>query len=136
MITVVIDNRNQNNRNVRYLTRQVESNPEAATKEWVVVTEQSTMTVDSQNPTGTGATEAFATGAVAPQVAAYDPAAPLELSEDALLPANIEAPSWAQASKDNDPAIIIEANQAVFVVFDDQNGNDKNNKGGKKDKKD
>jgi len=151
-VVVVVDAQDANNKNVRYMTRQLESNPEGQTKQWVVVTEQNTLTVDNQNPAATGgagpteivsAPEAFATGEVAPPLAVYDPAAPLKLGsgEAELLPANIVAPSWPEAAQEQDPAIIIEVNQVVFVVFENDNDNKDNKKDNKKndnkdDKKD
>ena len=118
------------------MTRHVESNPEAATKEWVVVTEQSTLTVDSQ-PTATGIPgstavpsipEEVGSESVAPQVGVYDPSAALDVSTgDALLPSNIVVPSFNGARSEQDPAIILEVNQNVFIVFDDQNDNRNDN---------
>jgi hypothetical protein len=112
----------------------------------VVVTEQSTLTVDNQNPTAAGAVptgvappEAFATGAVgseSPQVAVWDPAAPLQLnSSPMLLPAGIEAPRWDAARQDQDPAVIIEADQLVFVAFLNGDDNENDNKGDDDDNK-
>lgn len=147
VVVVVVDARDRNQQNLRYLTRQIESNPEAQTKEWVVVTESSTLTVGDQNPTaGVGATgieapAALPTGAVAPPVGVYDPNAELQLGDDALLPAGIAAPEYESkgASREQDPAIILEADQAVFVVFDDNNNdndNDDNGNGNGKGNKD
>lgn len=129
-----MDERDSGNRNVRYMTRQLESSPEGRTKQWVAITEQSTMTVSNESPSATGdaqateigsAPEVFPTGDVARQFGVYDPSAPLQLGsgEAELLPANIVAPSWSGATQERDPAIIIEANQVVIVVFGDDNNN-------------
>ena len=125
---VIIDASQKNNQNFRYLTHQVESNPEFESKEYVVVTELSTLTVDSTAtatdsiPTAAG-TGAFATGISAatdiPSIKSWDVNAPPQLSSDSLLlPAGIPAPKWEGfASQGQDPAIILESGSNAFVSF-------------------
>ena len=126
VVVVVVDARDRGRQNLRYLTRQVESNPKAQTKEWVVVTESSTVTIDGQDatagirPTGVVPPSAFPTGGAQAGLGLYDPDQQLQESEDALLPAGIAAPNLESkgARREQDPAIILEENQAAFVLFE------------------
>jgi len=102
------------------LTRQVESNPQAQSKDTVVVSEASTMTVNGQDgPTAVAqAALATGTGVSAPATGVYDPAAPpADSNATMLLPAGVAAPSWANINSEQDPASIIEENQSMFVQF-------------------
>jgi len=124
---VVVDARDRGRQNVRYLTRQVESDPRAQTKEWLVVTESSTVTVDGQQeataslaPTAVTPAPAFSTGESQAQLGLYDPNQQLQESDDALLPEGIGAPDFESkgARRAEDPAKILEEDQVAFVVFE------------------
>jgi hypothetical protein len=99
----------------------VESNPEFQSKEFVVVTEQSTLTASATEATGT-ASFPTATGEVAPaaETADWDENAALDVSsKNLLLPEGIAAPKWEGfASQASDPASILEeSDSGSFVSF-------------------
>lgn len=120
----MIDQRDLNNQNTRYLTRQIESNKDQAEKVFVVISESNQFTVGPQNIGGaTGVTEAVAspTGD-AQQYAVFDPTAEAAFQSDnfqELLPSGVGAPQWSNAKESLDPAeILLESPQNdVFVSF-------------------
>lgn len=126
-MTVVVDARDRNRQNLRYLTRQVESDPRLQTREWVVVTESSTVTINGQQdaterlgPTAVAPPSAFPTGGSQAQLGLYDPNQQLQEADDALLPEGIAAPDFVSkgARREDDPAVILEEDQVAFVVFE------------------
>jgi hypothetical protein len=101
------------------MTHQVQSNEEIAEQQIIVVSDSQTMTVGSDVGT---AVQQFAsptgTGSVSSDIATYDPnAAPSVSNSTQILPSGASAPSFDGTQVDQDPAIIIEENQAVFVEF-------------------
>ena len=110
------------------MTHQVQSNEEIAEQQIVVVSDSQIMTVGGSNGNGNGngnigtrvqqAASPTGTGSISPNIATYDPSAPPSVSNSTMiLPAGVSAPSFDGTQADQDPAIIIQENQAVFVEF-------------------
>lgn len=121
----------------RYLTRQIRADngnglPEVA----VVVNEVPQLSITAQEagqvpqqgqaPTATSDQNSALASAIAAQASAiavsniqtYDPTAAFQQNNQTqLLPAGVPAPTW-NLSVENDPAMIIEANQPASVSFD------------------
>lgn len=118
-MTQIIDSRDSSNKNTRYMTHQVQSNEGIAEQQMVVLSDAQTMTVGENAGT---AVQQFAsptgTGSVSPNIATYDPnAAPSVSNSTQILPSGVSAPKFDNTQVDQDPAIIIQENQAVFVEF-------------------
>jgi hypothetical protein len=115
VVTQIIDERDSSNKNTRYMTHQVHSNEEIAEQQIVVVSDSDAMTVGATKVRRSLPT---ATGSIAPNVETFDPTAPASVSNSSMiLPAGVSAPTFDNTQVDQDPAIIIKENQAVFVQF-------------------
>lgn len=101
------------------MTHQVQSNELIEEQEMVIVSEAAAMTIGGN--VGTGVQQVSSptgTGSVSPNIETYDPnAAPSVNNATMILPAGVSAPSFDNTQVNQDPAIIIEENQAVFVEF-------------------
>ncbi|KAG0652089.1 hypothetical protein D0Z07_1386 [Hyphodiscus hymeniophilus] len=120
VVTTIIDERDQSNVRTRYMTHQVQSNEEIIEQQIVIVSEAVAMTIGGSGSTGTAVQPASptGTGSIAPVIMTYDPSAAPSVSNcTMILPAGVSAPSFDNTQVDQDPAIIIEENQAVFVEF-------------------
>ena len=118
VVTQVIDQRDSSNVNTRYMTHQVQSNENIAEQQMVVVSEAAAMTIGSSNSTGVQQASPTATGTAASNILTYDPSAPPSVSNNTMiLPSGVAAPKFDNTQVDQDPAIIIEKDQAVFVEF-------------------
>lgn len=119
VVTTIVDSRDSSNIRTRYMTHQVQSNEKISEQVMVVVSESQTMTIRAGSsgtrvqpfsPTGTGS--------ISPNIGTYDPtAAPSINNGSRILPAGVSAPSFDNTQVDQDPAIIVKENQAVFVSF-------------------
>lgn len=132
------DNRGGNQKN-RYITRQIQSNSNVKEQVVVIIQEQNTIQVggsgfnsnsnsNGASPTGSSsaaqstgsvsaAANATAIGTYQPDLAQFPGYTP----NIDLLPADLQqAPQFNFGTQGADPAIIIQANQAVFVQFNDQ----------------
>jgi len=130
VVTEVIDQRDSNNFNTRYLTRQLQSNSNVEEQVIVVISESQVMTVGGSNsnknsrPTRVGtASSSQSTGDVQ-QFATYNADAPAQIvqgssNSQSILPSGVGAPSWSNAQFSEDPAVILEENasQDAFVTF-------------------
>ena len=119
IVTQIIDNRDSSNVNTRYMTHQVQSNEGAAEQQMVVVSDAQVMTISgSSSATQVQAAAPSGTGSVSPNVLTYDPnATPSVSNSSMILPAGASAPTFNNTQVDQDPASIIEPNQAMFVQF-------------------
>lgn len=119
VVTQIVDIRDSSNVNTRYMTHQVQSNEEITEQQIVIVSEAVAMTVGGGS-SGTQVQPASPTGTgfISPNIMTYDPSAPPSVSNNSMiLPAGVSAPNFDNTQVDQDPAIIIEENQAVFVEF-------------------
>lgn len=134
IVTEVIDERDSNNKNTRYLTRQIQSNSEVEEQVLIVISESNQFTVGSNSknssPTGISENAASSTGSVQ-QFGTYDPSAPAVFGGDnsaSILPQGASPPSWSNAKVSQDPAEILLENpsQGLFVEFvnEESNSND------------
>jgi hypothetical protein len=119
VVTQIVDIRDSSNINTRYMTHQVQSNELIEEQQILVVSEAVAMTIGGNVGT---AVQQFAsptgTGSVSQNIATYDPnAAPSVSNATMILPAGVSAPSFDNTQVNQDPAIIIQENQAVFVQF-------------------
>jgi hypothetical protein len=125
VVTTIIDERDVTNVRTRYMTHQVQSNEEISEQQIIVVSEAAAMTLGSGSSGSSGSTgtqvlpaSPTGTGSIAPVIMTYDPSAPPSVSNSTMiLPAGVSAPSFDNTQVDQDPAIIIEENQAVCVEF-------------------
>jgi len=99
------------------MTHQAQSNESIQEQQFVVVSEIEAMTI-SGTPVQP---QAFSTGTAppaSPNVVTYAPNAPPALDNGTMiLPSGVPAPSFGGTESDQDPAIIIEEDQLVFVSF-------------------
>jgi hypothetical protein len=118
VVTQLVDIRDSSNINTRYMTHQVQSNEEIEEQQIVVVSEAAALTIGGSNRTPVRAASPTGTGYISPNIMTYDPNAPPSVSNNSMiLPAGVSAPRFDNTQVDQDPAIIIEENQAVFVEF-------------------
>jgi hypothetical protein len=118
VVTEIIDARDSSNQNTRYLTHQVQSNEEIEEQELIVVGESVAITIDGRVGSRVRRASPTGTGSVAPSIATYNPnAAPNVDNNSLLLPSGVPAPNFGNCQVGQDPAIIIQENQAVFVEF-------------------
>lgn len=119
VVTTIADVRDSSNVRTCYITHQVQSNEVIAEQVIVVVSESQTMTIRAGGSgTGVQPSSPTVTGSISPNIATYDPNAALSVSNGSqILPAGVSAHSFDNTKVDQDPAIIIEENQAVFVSF-------------------
>ena len=130
IVTDVIDERNVNDKSTRYLSRQIQSNVQSEEEVTIVIQESQQIIVGGSNsqsnhanngPHGNSSAQLNATTQVNPNVATVDPNSMSAVSNSTmLLPAGISMPTFGGMQVIQDPAIIIEANQKVFVEFVDQ----------------
>ncbi|CZT09815.1 uncharacterized protein RAG0_14446 [Rhynchosporium agropyri] len=115
IVTQVNDNRDVNNRNVRYYTRQIQSNPSASQQIFVVVNESSQMNIGRSDQ---GPIPGFA----GPQFASYTPGdnASFQPSGINLFPFGVASPQFANSRNFVDPALIIQPTQGLFVASQNQ----------------
>ncbi|KAG4431219.1 hypothetical protein IFR05_013304 [Cadophora sp. M221] len=132
ILTQVNDNRDQNNRNTRYFTRQIQSNPSASQQVFVLINEVSQMNIGdfgvASTPTAEGAAAsptgtASATSFGAPQFGSYTPGGNISLQAQGinLYPFGVAAPSFGNSRSFIDPALIIQPRQQLFVTNQNQN---------------
>ncbi|PVH82341.1 hypothetical protein DL98DRAFT_514084 [Cadophora sp. DSE1049] len=130
ILTQVNDNRDQNNRNARYFTRQIQSNPSASEQVFVQITEVSQMNIGDfsvPTPTSEGAAApsgtASAASFAAPQFGSYTPGGNVSLQAQGinLYPFGVAAPSFGNSKSFIDPALIIQPSQQLFVTDQNQN---------------
>lgn len=140
IVQQVSDNRGGNQKN-RYMTRQIQSNSNVQEQVVVIIQEQNTIQVggsgsnsnsnsnsNGASPTGSSSaaqsTASVSAAANATAIGTYQPDLaqfPGYTPNIDLLPADLQqAPQFNFGSQGADPAIIIQANQAVFVEFNDQ----------------
>ncbi|KAH7361050.1 hypothetical protein BKA65DRAFT_197478 [Rhexocercosporidium sp. MPI-PUGE-AT-0058] len=131
IVTQVNDNRDQNNRNTRYFTRQIQSNPSASQQVFVSINEVSQMNIgdfgELSTPTGeapaspSGSPSASSFGA--PQFGSYTPGGNISLQAQGinLYPFGVAAPSFGNSRSFIDPALIIQQSQQLFVSNQNQN---------------
>jgi hypothetical protein len=130
IVTEVIDQRNVNDKSTRYMSRQIQSNVQSEEEVTIVIQESQQIIVGGSNnqssynnngPPGNSSAQLNATAQVNPNVATVDPNSMSAVSNSTmLLPAGISMPTFGGMQVIQDPAIIIEANQKVFVEFVDQ----------------
>ena len=130
IVTDVIDERNVNDKSTRYLSRQIQSNVQSEEEVTIVIQESQQIIVGGSNsqsnhtnngPHGNSSAQLNATAQVNPNVATVDPNSMSAVSNSTmLLPSGISMPTFGGMQVIQDPAIIIEANQKVFVEFVDQ----------------
>jgi hypothetical protein len=138
VVTPVVDQRNSNSKNTRYMSRKIHSNVQSSEQVTVVIQESTPIIIGSGNGNGkgqgqsgnaspTGASTAQSTGAAQAQVnstvATVDPNSMSTISnsnDTMLLPAGIPLPNFGGMQVIQDPAIIIESDQKVFVSFANQ----------------
>ncbi|KAL3424767.1 hypothetical protein PVAG01_04048 [Phlyctema vagabunda] len=123
IVTQVIDVRDSNNRNDRFLARQIRADNDPSFEDVaVVMTEIEQLTVGAgqvQTVASDGLLQAaaLATGvSAAPAIATYNPAAIPGANQTQMLPIGASAPNWG-LQVENDPAMIIEADQSAMVAF-------------------
>ncbi|KAL2075016.1 hypothetical protein VTL71DRAFT_8796 [Oculimacula yallundae] len=120
IVTQVNDNRDVNNRNVRYFTRQIQSNPSAQQQVFVVINESSQMNigVPGQGPVNGEPFQGFAS----PQFASYVPGDNASFQQGGinLFPFGVGAPQFANSRNFVDPALIIQPTQGLFVTAQNQ----------------
>jgi len=118
VVSNVIDSRDSNNVNTRYLTRQLQIDNGASEQVVVVVSEIQQLTISNALPTNAGfdALQAAATGTGVPAVATYDPSAAFEANNATqILPIGVAAPFQSGFNVQQDPAIILLQNQDAVV---------------------
>jgi hypothetical protein len=120
-VTAVVDSRDSNNVNTRYLSRQIQSGVQSEEEVMVVIQESQQLTVGSSAVSaGVPPPQASGAAVVNPNVATVDPNAQPSISNATqILPSGVPQPSFGMQVVE-DPAIIIEANQQVFVQFVNQ----------------
>ncbi|KAH6702071.1 hypothetical protein DL95DRAFT_447211 [Leptodontidium sp. 2 PMI_412] len=131
ILTQVNDNRDQNNRNTRYFTRQIQSNPSASEQVFVLINEVSQMNIGDFDVAGTPTAEAAASPSgtasaasfAAPQFGSYTPGGNISLQAQGinLYPFGVAAPSFGNSRSFIDPALIIQPRQQLFVTNQNQN---------------
>jgi hypothetical protein len=120
VITEIIDNRNSGKSNTRYLARQLKSNPSISEQVFVVIQEQSTLTVSNNIPTSVlNAAQASGTGFATPKFGSYTPGGNISALGAAnnfqLFPSGAAFPSFGNAQVLVDPALITQSSQQLFV---------------------
>lgn len=135
VVTPVIDNRNSNNKNTRYMTHKVQSNVKSNEQVIVVIQESTPVIIDvnsgnsgnsgksGASPAGVAQPQSTAAAQVNPNVMTVDPNSMSAISNcngTMLLPAGVPLPNFGGMQVIQDPAIIIEENQQVFVDFVNQ----------------
>lgn len=103
------------------MTRQVKVDNNAKDSQFIMVQQAQQMTINEAGATATGtAALPVGTGVSNAAFPVYDPnAAPSDNNATQILPAGLSAPSFDGVKQFDDPAIIIEEDQAVFVDFVD-----------------
>jgi hypothetical protein len=129
IVTPVIDQRNSNNKNTRYMTHKIQSNVQSQEQVTVVIQESTPIIIDV-NSGGSGGSrvgvpppQSTAAAQVNPNVMTVDPNSMSAINNcngTMLLPAGVPLPNFGGMQVIQDPAIIIEANQQVFVDFVNQ----------------
>jgi len=121
VITEVSDSRDSSNKNTRYISRQIQSNPSISEQAFVVIEESSSLTLSSSIPSSVlSAYQSSSTGSnFTPQFGSYTPggnaSAQSSSSQFNLYPAGSAFPSFGNAQQLSDPALIVLANQDYFV---------------------
>jgi hypothetical protein len=121
VVTEIIDIRNSNNRNTRYMTHQVHANNRAQQDVVIMVTEVVAITIDSKSNNNRDShtqncNANFATAvSAAPAIQTVDPNAPFQSSNaTVLLPSGVPAPSMQNI--DLDPGRMVEASITEVIV--------------------
>jgi hypothetical protein len=126
VVTEITDNRDSSNSNKRYLSRQLQSNPSITEQAFVVIEEQSALTLTSNIPSSVlSAQQASSTGSnFTPTFGSYSPGGNATLQGNQnnfnLYPQGAAFPSFGNAQQLLDPATIVLSNQQLFVQ-DSQN---------------
>lgn len=137
IVTAVNDQRNSNSKNTRYISRKIHSGVQSSEQVTVVIQESTPITIggssgngnggngNGNGPTPAGVASSQSTGAaqVNSTVATVDPNSVSAISNSnnpLLLPSGVPLPNFGGLQVIQDPAIIIEPNQQVFVSFDNQ----------------
>jgi hypothetical protein len=133
IVTPVIDQRNSNNKKTRYMTHKIQSNVHSRETVTVVIQESTPIIIDVNSSGGSGGSGASRVGVPPPQSTAAAQVNPNVMTVDPnsmsainncngtmLLPAGVPPPNFGGMQVIQDPAIIIEANQQVFVDFVNQ----------------
>jgi hypothetical protein len=126
VVTEISDTRDSSNSNTRYLSRQLQSNPSISEQAFVVIQEQSALTLTSNIPSSVlSAQQASSTGSnFTPTFGSYSPGgnATLQGNQNSfnLYPQGAALPSFGNAQSLLDPATIVLSNQQLFVQ-DSQN---------------
>jgi hypothetical protein len=114
------------------MARQIQSNSQSSRKVMAMIQESQQLIIGgngansnlnnvSATPAGVASAQSSAAAQVNPNVVTMDPNATPELSNATmLLPAGIPQPNFGGLQAIQDPAIIIEPNQQVFVDFVNQ----------------
>ncbi|PMD15238.1 hypothetical protein NA56DRAFT_354216 [Hyaloscypha hepaticicola] len=128
VITEITDSRDSSNSNKRYLSRQLQSNPSISEQAFVVIQEQSSLTLSSSIPSSVlSAQLASSTGSnFNPSFSSYTPGGNASLGAGQnsfnLYPSGSAFPSFGNVQQMLDPATIVLSNQLLFVQ-DSQNTN-------------
>lgn len=128
IITEISDNRNSNNGNKRYISRQLQSNPSVTEQVFVVIQEASTLTLSNNIPSSVlSAAQSTSTASNStPQFGSFTPGGNASLQSSSnqfnLYPAGSELPSFENAQRLDDPALIVLQNQAFFVQSSQNSG--------------
>ena len=122
------DNRNSNKGNKRYISRQLQSNPSITEAVFVVIQESSSLTLnnDTPSPVLSAAQSTSTASNSTPQFGSYTPGGNASLQSSSnqftLYPAGSELPSFQNAQRLDDPALIVLENQAFFVESSQNSG--------------
>ncbi|KAM0129062.1 hypothetical protein ACHAP3_008014 [Botrytis cinerea] len=118
VVTQIVDARDRSNKNIRYMTHQIQANNQAQDTRFVMVQQDQRMTINGASSTGTASLPRGTGTSTSPSFGTYDPnAAPLVSNVTQILPANAQAPNFAGVKQFQDPAMIIEEGQKAFVNF-------------------
>jgi hypothetical protein len=125
IVTEVEDQRNSNNKNSRYLARKIHSNVQSSEQVTIVIQESTPIVIGASGGSSGGIAPPQSTAAaqVNPNVVTMDPNSMSALSNSnstMILPAGVPLPNFGGMQVIQDPAIIIQPNQQVFVEFVDQ----------------
>ena len=100
------------------MTRQVRADNNAQQDVFVIVSEIQQMTIGNEPSSVGTAAPSIGTNVAQPNFGTYNAgSAPSASNQTQILPAGSSAPNFDNTEVDQDPAIIIEENQAVFVDF-------------------
>ncbi|TGO48647.1 hypothetical protein BCON_0234g00110 [Botryotinia convoluta] len=127
VVTQIVDARDRSNKNIRYMTHQIQADNQAQDTQFVMVQQNQRMTINGVNGASSTGTASLPRGtgmSASPSFETYDPnATPLVSNVTKILPVNAQAPNFAGVKLFQDPAMIIEEGQKAFVNFVSAMGN-------------